>query len=161
MNKKDFKLKGVSDKDLASVKRGMSNMITHLKTWDIKNVKLIDLNPEVIAKVDPKKVEKEGDDDKKKKTEKVIKHIGLWIIQGSYLSKSGKKFNFQIVPEFGMYKENTQQQYKLILQYKEDQCVEAYPQTNSDLKSLIINYVYEPKSTQKLNLVVEEKTTTK
>jgi hypothetical protein len=149
MNKKDFKM-DIDSKELKLQSRGMNNMFQKLLEWGIVDCKKIDLNPEK----KPEKAEaKEGEE---KKVEKQEKHVGFWIIQGSHKSRNGKKFNFQIVPAQNRFKENGDPQYMLLLQRGKDQCIATYPQTNPDLKGMILNYIYE-EVPQNLTLVEEAK----
>jgi len=164
--------------EIKLLKSHMGNMHTAIRQWGIK-AKLIDLDPEApkqdlskeikkaiseFAKKESKKVAEVTKDETAKLTKKVEgdnkpeKHHGYFIIQGEHTSPNGNKFNFQVVREHGVTQENGKPQYKVILQYAKDQCIETFPQTNPDLKSAITNYIYNP-APQKLSLLAEEKTT--
>lgn len=133
MNKKQVKIGDFEKKELKQLKSHMNYMYQDLRKWGIKSCDTIDLFPEV--KDSKKKL------DEKEKDEK---HIGYWIIQGTIKSETGFTFNFQIVREHDKFKSNGQPQYKVILQYGKAQVIETYPQTNPDLKAILLNYLYTP-----------------
>lgn len=120
----DLKL---SIKEQKQLKSHMGYMYQDLRKWGIKTCQVINLQPQ------PPKDSEDND-----------KWVGYHVIQGTHKSTSGKVFNFQILREHNLVKDNGSPQYKLILQYGKDDCIESLPQTNPDLKALILNYIYNP-----------------
>jgi hypothetical protein len=127
----------LSLKEQKQLKTHMDYMLNDLRKWGIKKCQVINLQSK--APLD---------------SEEPDKHIGVFMIQGRQLSPTGKIFSFQIVRDFKIFKDNGQPQYKVILQYGKEDSISTYPQTNPDLKAILLNYLYESESI-KFKLEVE------